>query len=105
MALSSETTFLAASWLSQKPVSPIWDSSSFSRADLLGKSKRVPDRDDPGGEGFDGLGEVFVNHAHSVVRLSDEFQQAECRVYDKTRRAKRIAEGRRDRGCRGERCY
>src|SRR5438552_1167038 len=62
-ALASATTDLAVSWWSQKPGSAIFDSSSLRRACLVGKSKRVPDGDDPGAEGFDGLGEVLVDHS------------------------------------------
>src|ERR1700689_4959238 len=60
--LTSATTPLAASWSFQKPSLPILSSSSFRRASLVGKSKRVPDGDHPGAEGFDGLREVFVDH-------------------------------------------
>src|SRR5438128_2486007 len=61
---SSETTSFAASWLSQKPGSPIFASSSFLRACFAGRSKRVPDRNDPGREVFDRGGEVLVGQAH-----------------------------------------
>ena len=58
----SETRDLAASELSQNPGSPILVSSSFFRACLAGRSKRVPDGDHPGRKVFDGLGEVVVDH-------------------------------------------
>src|SRR5215217_8375070 len=58
----SPTTDLAASWLSQKAPSPILASSSFRRESLVGRSKRVPDRDDPGREVFDRGGQILMNH-------------------------------------------
>src|SRR5437763_1315225 len=66
--LSSATTPLADSWLSQKLVSPILASSAFLRAVLVGKSKRVPDGEHPGAEVFDGGGEVVVDHGGSYRR-------------------------------------
>src|SRR3954454_21671475 len=62
IAFISETIPLADSGLSQKPASPIFASSSLRLACLVGKSKRVPDRDDPGGKVFDGLAQVLVDH-------------------------------------------
>src|SRR3954463_12592086 len=55
-------TGLAASWLFQKPSSPIFASSSLRRFCFVGRSKRVPDGDHPGRKRFDRGGEVFVNH-------------------------------------------
>src|SRR5258706_11781109 len=53
---------LAASWLFQKPSSPIFASSSLRRFCFVGRSKRVPDGDHPGRKRFDRGREVFVNH-------------------------------------------
>src|SRR3954467_15826127 len=68
---SSETMSFAASWLSQKPGSPIFASSSFLRDCFAGKSKRVPDRNDPGREVFDRGGEILVGQAHRSSKLAD----------------------------------
>src|SRR6185369_6346812 len=63
----SETMPLAVSWLSQKPGSPIFASSSLRRAFFWGTLKRVPDRNDPGRKVFDRLRQVLVNHAPPTV--------------------------------------
>src|SRR5690242_2274773 len=65
---NSATTNLAVSWLSQKVVSPILASSSFRRASLVGKSKRVPDGEHPGAEVFDRGGKIVVDHVESYRR-------------------------------------
>src|SRR3712207_3747483 len=67
ITFSSLTVDLAASGLSQNPPSPIFASSSLRRFCLLGKSKRVPDRDDPGRKVFDRLREVLVDHGRGSV--------------------------------------
>src|SRR5438132_9577119 len=73
-SFSSPMTGLAASWLSQKPVSPIFDSSSLRRFCLAGKSKRVPDGDHPGRKRFDRGREVFVNHELTLEAMSPVFK-------------------------------
>ena len=46
----------------------------FEAMTLAGKSKRVPDRDDPGRKGFDRLREVLVNHGRSVASPASQWQ-------------------------------
>src|SRR6266704_2906741 len=68
ISFASATTALAVSWWSQKPLSPIFASSSFRLAWRVGTSKRVPDGHHPGPKVFNGMGQVFVNHARVLPK-------------------------------------
>src|SRR5438105_7307585 len=79
---SSATTDLAVSWLSQKLVSPILASSSFLRASLVGKSKRVPDGEHPGAEVFDCGGKIVVDHGGFYRRRGGSGQGRTMRSHE-----------------------
>ena len=60
MDLSLATVCRAASGLSQKFGEAISPSTAASASSLLGKSKRVPDRDDPGRKVLKRFSGIFV---------------------------------------------
>src|SRR6476660_2454602 len=78
-SFSSVTAPLAASGLFQKPSAPIFSSSSFRRLSLPGKSKRVADGNHPRREGFNGLGEVLVDHVAGTIVATPEDDKARAR--------------------------